>query len=60
MSNKIQIQQLIFGTWFNLNNLNQTFVKSNEEYFMDNTTGELYQILSFENKHHTFLIERAQ
>ena len=53
---KIQIQQLTQNTYYNLSNLNQTFTKYNQ-YFMENETGNLYQIIAFDSKYQVFTIQ---
>ena len=52
----IQIQQLTQNTYYNLSNLNQTFTKYNQ-YFMENETGNLYQIIAFDSKYQVFTIQ---
>lgn len=54
---KIQVQQLTQNTYYNLSNLNQTFSKYNDQYFIENEMGNLYQILSFDPKHQVFTIK---
>jgi len=53
---KIQIQQLTQNTYYNLSNLNQTFTKYNQ-YFMENKTGNLYQIIAFDSNYQVFTIQ---
>ena len=53
----IIIQQLTQNTYYNLNNLNQTFSKVDEKHFIDNTLGNLYNIISFESSHQTYTIK---
>lgn len=52
----IQIQQLTQNTYYNLSNLNQTFTKYNQ-YFMENETGILYQIIAFDSNYDVFTIQ---
>jgi len=53
---QIQIQQLTQNTYYNLSNLNQTFTK-HKQYFVDNETGILYQIIAFDSKYQVFTIQ---
>jgi hypothetical protein len=57
MKEIIQTQQLLQHIYFDLTNLNNTFIKLPDGLFMNNIYGNLYKLIEYQPKDCIFVLE---